>query len=59
MITAAIDAKEERDIACIDIPNAFIQTDMEGKKVIMKLRGEFAELLVTISPQLYRPFVMD
>ena len=28
-ITATIDAMEERDIAAIDIPNAFVQTDLK------------------------------
>ena len=59
MLTSVIDAKENRDIAIIDIPNTFIQTEMEGEKVIMKLRGELAELLVTTSPQLYRKYVID
>ena len=30
---------------------------MEGEKVIMKLCGELAELLVTTAPELYHPFV--
>ncbi len=32
---------------------------MEGEKVIMKLRGELAELLVTTAPELYHPFLHD
>ena len=59
MLTSVIDAKENRDIAVIDIPNAFIQTEMEGEKIIMKLRGDLAELLVTTSPKLYRQYIMD
>ena len=58
MLTSAIDAKE-KNVTCIGIPNAFIQTEMGGDKVIMKLRGELAELLVTICPQLYRQYLMD
>ena len=32
LLTALIDAYENRDVATVDIPNAFVQTDMEGKK---------------------------
>ena len=31
LITATIEAKEERDVATCDIPNAFIQTLIQGK----------------------------
>ena len=31
MTTYVIDAKENRDVATIDIPNTFIQTDSTGK----------------------------
>jgi len=34
-----IDALEERDVAVVDIPNAFVQTRMDDEKVIMKMRG--------------------
>ena len=30
ILTATIDAKEGRDVAVVDIPNAFIQTDCHG-----------------------------
>ena len=59
ILTAIIEAHENRDVAVLDIPNAFIQTDMEGEKVIMKLCGELAELLVTTAPELYHPFLHD
>ena len=29
MLTAVLEAKEGRDIATVDIPNAFIQTEVE------------------------------
>ena len=32
---------------------------MEGEKIIMKLQGELAELLVTTAPELYHPFLHD
>ena len=39
MITSVIDAKEGREVAVIDIPNAFVQTEMEGERVIMKMHA--------------------
>ena len=41
----------------VDIPNVFVQTEMEGDRVIMKMRGKLAELLVKISLEVYRNFV--
>ena len=58
MITSVIDAKEGRDVAIIDIPNAFVQTEMEGERVVMKMRGKLAELLVEIAPEVYRDYVV-
>jgi hypothetical protein len=58
MLSCTIDAKENRDIAIVDIPNAFMQVDMD-ETVRMKLEGKMAELLVKIDPKLYRPYVMN
>ena len=47
LITATIDAKENRDIMTADIPNAFIQTDMvtnNNEKVIMKIKGSLVDI---------------
>jgi hypothetical protein len=39
----------------IDIPNAFIQTEVEDQKdmAIIKLRGTLADILVKIAPDVY------
>lgn len=61
LLTAVIDAKEERDVMSADIPNAFVQTEMEtnGKdRVIMKIRGVLVDMLVALNPELYQPFVV-
>ena len=42
-------------MASVDIPNAFMQTDMEGEQVIMKLRGKLAKMMGRTSTALYRP----
>ena len=45
----------------MDIPNAFIQTDIpQGKgqeRIIPKIRGALVEMLVDIDPGLYAPYV--
>ena len=48
LLNSTIDAKEGRDVAIIDIPNAFGTTRIENKKdiVIVRLRGNLAELMV-------------
>jgi hypothetical protein len=43
-----------------DIPNVFIQTDMEqngNEKVIMKIRGLVIDILVPLNPTLYQGYV--
>ena len=58
ILTSIIEAKEKREVAVVDIPNAFIQTDVNKEDtVIMKLRGKAAELLVQAAPQLYRKYI--
>jgi hypothetical protein len=62
LLTCVIEAKEERDVAVMDIPNAFVQTilnrkDTKGERIIMKLRGKTAELLVRTAPELYRRYI--
>ena len=51
MLSCTIDAKEGRDVGIVDIPNAFMQVDMDDT-VQMKLEGKMAELLVKIDPKL-------
>jgi hypothetical protein len=55
-ITAAIVAKEKRKVRCYDIPSAFVNTDVD-KDVLMVLRGELADMMVQIAPQIYRKYV--
>ena len=60
-VTATIDAEEERDVATVDIPNAFIQTPIpqeEGKeRIILKIRGPLVDILIAIDPEMYEPYV--
>jgi hypothetical protein len=58
LLSCIIDAEEERDVAVIDIPNAFVQTRVEDEKdmAIIKLRGVLVDILVEIAPDVYKPY---
>jgi len=63
LITATIDAKEGREVAVVDIPNAFIQTENEKLKEhhetdIMKVTGYLADLLIEMHPEIYAPYAI-
>jgi hypothetical protein len=58
MLSAVIDAMEERDVATVDIPGAFMQADID-EVVHVKFEGEIAEMLVKLDPQLYRKYIRD
>ena len=51
-----MDARERRDIAILDIANAFLHAT-NYEKVLMFLRGKLAEMMVTVDPELYRKYV--
>ena len=59
LLSCIIDAQEGRDVAVIDIPNAFIQTRVEDEKdmVTIKLRGVLVDILVDIAPDVYKRYV--
>jgi hypothetical protein len=59
LLTCIIDAQERRDVAVIDIPNAFIQTKIEDEKdmAFIKIRGVLVDILVEIAPDVYKPYV--
>jgi hypothetical protein len=56
MITSAIDAHEGRVIKTMDIPGAFLHADLD-EEVVMLLRGQLADLMVQVDPELYGPYV--
>jgi hypothetical protein len=58
MLSAVIDAVEERDVATADTPGAFMQANID-KVVHVKFEGEIAEMLVKLDPALCRKFVKD
>ena len=60
-VTATIDAKQNRDVMTLDVPNAFVQTIVPYKegdeKIIMKIRGHLVDMLLEISPETYKDYV--
>jgi hypothetical protein len=48
-ITAAIEAHEQRDVALVDIPGAYLHAETD-ENVMMCFKGVLAELLVKIDP---------
>ncbi len=60
MLTCVVDANENREVAIVDIPNAFVQTVVEDKKdrAFIHIRGPLVNILVTIAPDVYGPYVM-
>jgi hypothetical protein len=60
LITGVIEAKQGRDIMTLDIPNAFVQTEIpqSGEKVVMKIRGELVNILTEICPGVYDDYVI-
>ena len=63
MLLSVIAAKEGRDVATMDIPNAFVQAEMptvkEGEdRVIIKITGVLVDMLVNMAPEEYGPHVV-
>jgi hypothetical protein len=63
LVTGVIEAKEERDVMTCNIPNAFIQAYLPKKepgedRVMMKITGVLASMLVDIDPELYGPAIV-
>ena len=60
ILTCAVDAEEDRDVALIDIPNAFIQPRVENEEdmVTIRVRGILVDILLGISPKVYGPYVI-
>ncbi len=61
MLTCVIDAQEDRDIAVVDIPTAFVQTVVDEEDtehcVIVCIRGPLVDILVSIAPNVYSLYV--
>ncbi len=56
-LVSHIDAEEERDIATVDTPGAFMHSDMD-ELVHVRLSGPMAELLVRVDPEKCRKHIV-
>ena len=54
-MTGVVDAHEGRNIAIIDVENAFLQLEND-QRIIMVIRGKTAEMLVRLNFELCRPY---
>jgi hypothetical protein len=55
-ITAIIDTHEGHDVACFDIPGAFLHANVD-KDITMVLKDRLTELMVQAAPNLYRKYI--
>ena len=61
LITATVEANENRDVMSADIPHAFIQTDMDyngTERMMMKIRGPLVDMLISLDSELYSEYVV-
>jgi hypothetical protein len=60
LLTCVVDANKNRDVAIMDIPNAFVQTFVEDEKdkALVCMHGPLVDILVSIAPNVYGPYVM-
>ena len=56
MPTATINVLEGRDVAVVDIPEAYLSADLDDE-VDVVFRGKLSEMMVMDDPALYRTFV--
>ena len=61
IISAVIDAHERRHVGTYDIPGAFLTADcdVDDDEVIMILKGRLAEMMIQVSPSLYRKYITN
>jgi hypothetical protein len=57
-LTGQNDACENRDVATVDIPSAFMHAKM-NKVIHIKMKGKMAELLTCLEPNLYHDFMRN
>jgi hypothetical protein len=57
-LTVDIDALENRDVAVVDIPNAFMQVDLDDETIHVRLTRKMVELLLEIDHELYDSYLV-
>jgi hypothetical protein len=56
LMTATIDAYEERDVAIVDVPGAFLSANMD-EEFLMTIHGRLAELMAKAATNIYRKYI--
>ena len=56
-LTAVIDALENRDVAVLDVPGAFMQADID-ELVHVRFKGEMVRMLLEIDEEMYGEYVV-
>jgi Reverse transcriptase (RNA-dependent DNA polymerase) len=56
-LSCVIDADENRDVATVDIPGAFLHADMDDT-VYLKIDGDMALMLTNLAPCLCKPYLV-
>ena len=51
-----IDAVEHQEVATVEIPGEFMQSDMEGETVLTKMEGKMVYILTKLDPKLYHKY---
>ena len=51
-----IDAVEHQEVATVEIPGEFMQSDMEGETVLTKMEGKMVYILTKLDPNLYHKY---
>ena len=58
MSTCVVDAKENRNVATVDIPNASIQIDLTSETIVMKIKGELVGILIEIDLNAHKDYIV-
>ena len=62
ILTARLETKEERDVASMDVPNAFIQAHIPlnpvGEQIVMKVIIVLVDWLIELDPVAYSKYVV-
>ena len=56
-LTCLIYAIEDCHVTAVDVPEAFIQADMEDMTVHVKMEGKMVEILTKLDPKLYQDYI--
>ena len=56
VLTLVIEALEERDVAVVDVPGAYLHAELEDETVLLVLRDELVDIMCEVSSE-YKRYV--